>query len=71
MAAVASSILVWMLPSDTPLSRLNEIVADTNNPWWLTASGVLVSSTCASADSGTRWPPLPTRYTSFSACAFC
>jgi hypothetical protein len=40
--SIAFSIARVAVDSETSAARLNEIVDATNNPWWLTPSGVLV-----------------------------
>ena len=64
MASVASD-------SDAPIGRLKLMVVAGAPPWWFTASGVLVSSSRANADSGTRPPVLETKLSWRSDSGLC
>ncbi|MNN63428.1 hypothetical protein D3C81_1788070 [compost metagenome] len=56
MRAISRLIASVACDSEVPSARLNEIVDAANCPWWFTPSGVLVGTTRANADSGTRLP---------------
>src|ERR1700732_4430593 len=50
---IASSTAAVASLSDLPGARLNEIVVATNEPWWLTANGVLPGPYVVKEASGT------------------
>ena len=73
LAGMPRSALAWLTaftaaPSEAPGARLKETVTTGNCPWWLTASGVVVSSTRVKAPSGTEPPVVERRKMSERSC---
>ncbi len=53
IASIVSSMIREASDSDLPAAMLNETVAATKLPWWLTCSGVVELTMRVTADSGT------------------